>query len=244
MLGSATTVITLEVPSAKRWQHVQRTCRRVPWYTLSMMIVYISVYYNVPVRSTEYMELVFDTHKPREMYRWWTYSLLHMHATHLWINVTMMFLFGGVFEYDQWWWRAVIVHNASIYGGALACGWDHRFADRKRVLLVGASGGIYGLLSALTGNLILNWPELSFEKRLLNTSVLCSGVISDIVSNAVRPNPSTSYSTHVGGFVTGVLMSSCVVHNIKKYDWETKWRWTTAGLLSIFFLAGFLNLIV
>ncbi len=235
------TINVVPVPSGQRWR---RAYTRVPWYSFAVLVAYSLIFYDIPVDNQEYAStLVFDTDKARQAYRWWTYSLLHRRTLQLWINVSMTLLFGGLFEFDHGWWRTILAHNVSIVGGALACGWDHQFVHtHSHMLLTGSSGGIYGLLSALMGNLITNWTELSCEKRLFNISIMCAGIIADVVSNLIRSNPATAYSAHVGGFVTGAMIGSAIATNVKIISWGAAWKWSNIALLFMTFAAGILNL--
>lgn len=218
--------------------------KRVPWNAVVMSIIYIIIYYKINPASSIYSGLQFDTEKLREIYRWWTYSLLHSSNSHLYMNMVMLYICGGFLEFDSGVWRTFIIYNLSILGGACGCGWSHRFVYKEDIFLVGASGGIYGLLAAQTGNLIMNWKEFNIISRSANTSLLGMSVISDIVVNSINPNPDISYSTHVGGFITGVLASICFVKNIKVIKWENKLKIASGVLLGSFLTVGIINLVI
>lgn len=217
--------------------------KRIPYQTIGFVILYLGMYYTSPFDSDNYALLAFDSDRPREAYRWWTYSLLHLNNMHIYMNLVMFIIFGSLLEISNMTLRTFAIYNLSILGGAFGCGWSLRFIPRDiPIRLVGASGGIYGLLASQTGYLIINWPELNPILRIFSTSLLIAPTASDIVLSAMNPSEQTSYSTHVGGFVTGVMASICLVKNIRTYRWENILKITTGCILGCYMVAGAVNL--
>ena len=222
---------------------IRKLFLRLPWYSLSISIVYCVLYSVYPYRSSTFRQLAFDTEFPQEAYRWYTYSLMHLNAAHISMNVLMTFIFGALIEWDNFAIRCFGIHTASIIGGAFGCGWEHRFTG-KNIMLVGASGGAYGLLASQMGNLIVNWPELGFERRLIFTSLLVCTTLSDVIVSIVCYNPMVSYSTHVGGFITGAIAGNCMMKNWKKLEWEKWYRIACWIALACYLAAGMTNILI
>lgn len=216
--------------------------KRMPYQTVTFAIVYIVLYYTIPRDSDTYALLRFDSDLPREAYRWWTYSLLHWTPTHLYMNITMLILYGILLEYTNMVWRTFLIYQLAILGGAFGAGWYLRIVPNN-IYLVGASGGIYGLLAAQSGYLIINWPEMDVLSRIIHTSFLIAPTVSDIVVSSIHPNPQTSYSAHVGGFIAGVMASICLVRNIRVYRWENITKITVGCLFGVYLIAGGINLL-
>jgi membrane associated rhomboid family serine protease len=160
------------------------------------------------------------------------------------MNIIMLIACGGLLEYSNYQWRTFCIYHLAILGGACGCGWSLRFLGYKPMYLVGASGGIYGLLAAQTGYLMMNWPEISIPVRILNTSLLVIPTSIDVIMSCIQPNPRTSYSTHVGGFITGAMASVCFARNIKKLKWETIAKITTGCVLGCTLIAGIVNMLL
>lgn len=217
--------------------------RQFPWHTCTMIITYITIFYTVARDSFAYDELVFNSNLTKEVYRWWSYSLLHYSPIHLWSNMLVMLVSGSLLEYGNYEWRTFCIYNLAIVGGVCGCGWSLRFIPRESMNLVGASGGCYGLLAAQTGYLMMNWPELGTVTRWFNTGMLVWSTSVDIVLSCVFPNPNISYSTHVGGFLTGAMASVCLARNIKPLRWENITKIATGCLLGCFLAASAANLL-
>lgn len=230
------------IKSKTFWQYVARA----PWYIMAMNIVYIVMYNTVPCPGSTCYSLSYDTRDKstmREVYRWYTYSLVHIDIPHVTVNVLATLLYGVFVEYDNLAHRCAIIHFLSIIGGAFGCGWQHRITGQN-IILVGASGGAYGLLSAQIGNLIINWPDIDLMKKAIYTVTLITASIMEIVSNILWYNPKVSFSTHVGGFFTGILAGSIFMHNIRKLEWERRYRIVCWIVLTIYLSLGMVNTVV
>ena len=123
----------------------------------------------------------------------------------------------------------------------MAVGWQARIYS-KSISVIGASGGIYGLLTSQTANLCLNWWELHILQRIIYTSLLVSCVTSDIIISVLYYNSNVSYSDHIGGALIGVFAGMCFLKNIRVIEWERKMKFISAGLMIVFFATSITNL--
>jgi membrane associated rhomboid family serine protease len=223
------------------WSYLQK----IPWYIILINVLYGVMFHFFPCPD-KCFELAFNTRnqeKLRQVYRWYTYSLVHLNASHIISNVIATVLYGFMVEYDNLALRTAVIHSVSIVGGAFGCGWEHRLTGKTPVL-VGASGGCYGLLSSQVGNLIINWPEIDRDKRIIYVVLLVSASIVEIVVNSIWYNPKISYSTHIGGFFTGIFIGSIAMHNIIKIHWERRYRIACWIILMTYMGAGMINVFV
>lgn len=230
-------------PQPNLQMQIKSAIKRFPFHTIAMAFIYIVIFYKVPQTSSIYDDLAFNSHELQKAYTWWTYSLLHGNVMHLISNVIMLCICGGLLEICNYTWRTCCIYNFSILGGSCGCGWGIRFLPNGWIILVGASGGIYGLLAAQTGYLLLNWRELDSVTKMTNTSLLITSTTIDIVVSCMYPNENISYSTHVGGFITGSIASICFVRNLKEQKWERKVIIAAGCMLGCFLGAGVINLI-
>lgn len=216
---------------------------RFSWWTSGMFIIYTSLYFTIckDLKDERVELLELNLHeKANKVYRWYTYSLLHGSNMHYGINMMGWIIYGTLCEIDHGPWRTGLIQFGSIIGGAMAAGWEYRLLDLNRLIVIGASGGVYGMMSSLIGNLTLNWKEMSLIKRVVYPAFLVCTIISDVIVNIVlhSQNVPISYSAHVGGFVFGVLGGLCLMRNIVVYRWETRMRkivfvvWTCITLAS------------
>jgi membrane associated rhomboid family serine protease len=60
------------------------------------------------------------------------------------------------------WWRVAIIYLAGVLAGSMG----HSIAD-PNVLLAGASGGVYALITAHIAKIILNWHEMKYGPHQL-----------------------------------------------------------------------------
>ena len=136
-------------------------------------------------------------------------------------------IYGGILEFitmfrDEQFhdrWRMIMIHFSSILGGAFGVGWQTRFTGHKAIV-IGASGGTYGMLASLIGSLFLNWNELSFIRRFMYLTTLLSACLTDIIVNIIYPGSNVSYSAHVGGFIYGTMSAVIFIKNSVVYKYE------------------------
>lgn len=217
----------------------------MPWYTLTMMVVYLICYWRITLESDVFYELALDMDETKQAYRWYTYSLLHASPMHIGSNIVVYAFTSIPVECDNFIWRTVLIHLFSILGGAFGPGWEHRLlppSHTRASIIVGASGGIYGMFSSMSGNLILNWPELSENKRIAYTTSLCCMVTADVIANSAWPDPSISYSCHIGGFVAGIFSGICFMKNTRVLKWENRLKIASGVILGAYTVAGAVNL--
>lgn len=171
------------------------------------------------------------------------YSLLHLNAMHIGVNMMTWLIYGGLVEWDHGPLRCAAVQILAILGGACGFGWEWRFTKPSRhTNLVGVSGGVYGMLASQIGNLAINWREIDALKRVFYVLLLVSAIACDVTINVVNHDAAVSYSAHTGGFITGAIVSFAALKNIKTQPWERVVRPVTAFLGAGFLLAGFVNL--
>ena len=183
--------------------------------------------------------LILDTCYPTEVYRWYSYNLLHLNLMHILINMMLLITYGILLSWTHENWRIALIHTFAIFNGAFAVGIEQRIYNPVNGLqMIGASGGIYGLLSSQFGNLILNWQELDIIQKIVYPSCLFSAIASDIIANSIMRPENISYSNHIGGFISGIFAGICILKNIKVIRWETYMRVAAALLLFIYTLIG------
>lgn len=217
---------------------------RVPWWTPAMFALYTSLYFTIcrDLNDPRLVALELDLHKPDEVYRWYTYSLVHGSVAHLGVNMMGWLIYGVLCEVDNGWWRTAAIQAGAVLGGAMAAGWEYRILQPRHLVVLGASGGVYGMMSSLIGNLALNWQELHLVKRIVYPMFLGCTIVSDVVVSAVLRSSTTSYSAHVGGFVFGALGGLCIMRNEIVRSWEVRMRKAAGAAWLVLIFVGAVNL--
>ena len=87
-----------------------------------------------------------------ELWRWFTYALMHQGWAHLAINVTMQLAVGFFLEVINGPLRIFYLYLMGIIGGSLAASVFDSTAN-----VVGCSGAVYSILGAWVASLTINW---------------------------------------------------------------------------------------
>lgn len=180
-------------------------------YIPSMFVIYLSIYlFNIPDR-----DYILDTSKItlNRIHTLYTYSLFHLNNIHLAFNLFALTIYGIACEYEQGPLRTTIINTYAILIGAVGAVLQAR-ATNTDSLTLGASGGIYGLLSSNIGFLLMNWKHCMLFKRIFYPVLLISSCLSDIVIAFVFNTNNVSYGTHLGGFIAGAFMSIAISRTV------------------------------
>ncbi|KAJ6639154.1 Protein rhomboid [Pseudolycoriella hygida] len=202
--------------------------QQFPIFLFLISLVQIIVYYSV---DGHLMLLLFgyDPHRRHEVWRFVTMMLVHSNASHLWHNVIMQLIFGSFLELVHKWKRIAIIYFASVVGGALF------ISVLGSSYTVGASGGVYGLAFSHLATLTLNWSEM--DKKFCSVFTLSVYIVYDagfnlfngLISNNRRSH--ISHAGHLGGAVTGFLISILVLKNFRIEQWEKKMQKICVAIL-------------
>jgi len=200
-------------PKRPRWR------RHPPIYAAAVFATCAALFYGSRPADDEdgfesplFRALALDTARPasRRAWTWLTYSLLHASDLHLWINLAGWAVYGAALEAGHGSGRCVAVHASSVLGAAFAVGLQAR-AQSKSIVLVGASGGVYGVVGAQVGHLTQNWDKVGAIERTLCLSAVVSTVVTETAVAVALANPDVSYVAHFSGFVAGVLAGLAIL---------------------------------
>jgi membrane associated rhomboid family serine protease len=153
---------------------------------------------------------------------------IHSNRTHITFNVVIQIFLGVPLEFVHCWWRVAIVYLSGVLAGSLAQSVFKPCAD-----LVGASGGVYAIITAHVATLILNWHEMKHGAlQLFVFMILCT---SDVfVSVFQETNGDVASGTaHLFGAIAGVLVGIGVLRNLRVRPYQRK-LWILS--LSLYFI--------
>jgi len=211
-----------------------------PWFILILSIVQIITFY-IPVDVLDLKTyLQFDTNQHGEVWRYLTYSLIHLDILHLVSNLLLLVGVGGFLEMRHGYRRVALLYVLGVLCSSLAyyCFDSHQ--------LCGTSGGVYCLVASSLCTTILNWHEdqafLINRFRLGKAPIACGGklirllkllsilafVLGDFGSALHRryagQDIGVSVVAHVFGSLAGFLVGFSVLKDEKEELWEKRWK--------------------
>lgn len=161
-----------------------------------------------------------------QIWRLLTYQFIHAGWSHILFNVILTLVLGIPLEGAHGPWRMWAMYNVGVFGGACAC-----LLSTPRTPTVGMSGGCYSLFGIHLADLMVNWHSKKY--RIPSLVFLSVMALSDILQYTISGDPSTSHSTHFGGYIAGMLIGLLIC---RSYNGGKAERWEHALRLSSVFL--------
>ncbi|UYV81950.1 RHBDL3 [Cordylochernes scorpioides] len=151
--------------------------------------------------------LIFRPDRSEQIWRFFTYMVLHSGWLHLGVNVVSQLLVGLPLEMVQSWERVSAVYVCGVLSGSLATAvFDHG------VCLVGSSSGVYSLLAAHLANVSLNYHKMEFGLLSILGVLIIGGVDTVLIVydrfalSGAQLAPSVSYLAHLAGALSGLTV--------------------------------------
>jgi membrane associated rhomboid family serine protease len=143
-------------------------------------------------------------------FHWWqllTYGFLHGSPIHLFLNMFGLLMFGSYIERWVGPYRFLVYYLLCVIGAALMHLLVVSALGRPPSPMVGASGGIYGLLLAFgmsfpSRKLTLMFPPVTLPAWLM---VTLYGIF-ELVMGVTRTASGIAHFAHLGGMVTGFVV--------------------------------------
>ncbi|PAV75980.1 hypothetical protein WR25_01590 [Diploscapter pachys] len=131
-------------------------------------------------------------------------------------------------------WRIGPIYLLAVVAGSLL-----QYSMDPRVFLVGASAGVYALLTAHLANIFLNWSEMPY--RWVRITVVGLFLLLDFGGAIYRrfgadECDEVSHSAHIAGAITGFCFGVFVLYNIVDHLWERIVRYISLAIYVIFVL--------
>ncbi|KAK5981794.1 Serine-type endopeptidase, partial [Trichostrongylus colubriformis] len=162
--------------------------------------------------------LVFAPKLRAQVWRFFTYAFLHVGLLHLLGNMAVQIIIGVPLEVVHKPWRIAPLYVMAVLTGALL-----QYTLDPKVYVVGASAGVYALLTAHLANIFINWAEMPY--RWVRLGLISVFLIFDIATAIYRriclnDCDSVSHSAHIAGGVTGFCFGVVILYNIVERPWE------------------------
>ena len=144
-----------------------------------------------------------DAVHSRGLFRWITNSFLHLSLRHCMSNMIIYCVMSAPFEMHVGTCRMVAVWFASALGGTFT----QAVLGDPCVVLVGASGTVYGVLGSFVADTVLFWNT---SKRPYMRCAMILSLVGIVVAQTPSSAASVSNWAHVGGCVFGFAASVLV----------------------------------
>ena len=137
-----------------------------------------------------------------QYWRMITSAFVHIGAIHLLLNLMGAYYFGSPLEYFQGRWRLGAFFLFSVVAGSAASLWRSPMS-----ISAGASGGLFGLVGAMTAMVIRYHHDIPPALR----QSLRHWLLTVLLYNAVFLfHPAIDNAAHVGGFVGGLALALAI----------------------------------
>ncbi|XP_046735319.1 rhomboid-related protein 2 isoform X2 [Diprion similis] len=168
---------------------------------------------------------IYHPEKRREVWRYVTYMFVHVGVFHLVVNLLVQILLGVPLEMVHRWWRVLTIYLAGVIAGSLGTS-----VSDPHVLLAGASGGVYALMTAHVATIIMNWSQMEYAiLQLLVFVVLAIVDVGQAVYNRyiLDVEKQIGYVAHLAGAVAGLLVGINILRNLEVKTWEKVVWWAS-----------------
>ena len=165
----------------------------------------------------------YDIRYHYQIYRWFLPIFLHANFMHIFFNSVTLFWIGFNVEQTIGKLAFLILYLFSGIGGFI---FSSLVNDS---IAVGASGAIFGIISVMLVNIVLNWRAMYNSGALMPTIIMMIMVIL----MAFVGGDNTDIYGHLGGLFFGILLSTAIL----KYN-------SSANCLKIFSFAGWVSIFI
>lgn len=156
--------------------------------------------------------------------------LVHVDFEHLISNLSLQIPFGMLFEMMHSHTPSVFIFWISGLFGALV----EISILGDNITYGGASPGVFAIISAYLGHVIINWNESQFKWVML-IIIFCYAIFT-IASALITQSSNIAHWAHLGGFIHGFFMGIVTVKNYRIYNWEYYLRITCTFICGLSFL--------
>lgn len=162
-----------------------------------------------------YKHLCFQPDKRQQVWRFVTYMFVHGGIHHILFNLSIQLLLGIPLELVHCWWRVALVYLSGVLAGSMAASFTKRG-------LIGASGGVYALITAHIATIVMNWHEMEHGMlQLFLFLILCSSNIgSEVYQHNINSANDISHLAHLSGGFAGLLVGIGVLRNLNVRPFE------------------------
>ncbi|XP_017027863.1 protein rhomboid [Drosophila kikkawai] len=211
-----------------------------PVFIVLASLLEIAVFLSVGFEPPEDSLLVYRPDQRLQLWRFFSYALLHASWRHLGFNVLTQLLFGLPLELVHGSLRTGIIYMAGVLAGSLGTS-----VVDSEVYLVGASGGVYALLAAQLVSILLNFGQLRqgvLQLMAVIVFVFCdlgySFYTRQLEVQHLQTRPSVSYIAHMTGALAGISVGLLLLRQLDGGLRPRPLRWLALGVWCLFSAFG------
>ena len=166
-----------------------------------------------------------------QIWRWFTFGLLHANLMHLMVNVISQLIIGSLIETAIGHKNVLILYICSSIGGGIFSSAINNASG------VGASVAIFGLVAAYFGYMIINWYYLDeiqgSTNKYCNLMIMIVFVLINI-SYGFTNERIDNYG-HIGGLIFGFFLSLVLITPFNKNDglYYKTYIWVKIGVVAL-----------
>ncbi|CAH1968676.1 unnamed protein product [Acanthoscelides obtectus] len=217
--------------SARIPKEVEYSCFPPPLFLVVISIVEI-ICFAIDERTKNKSSLgltatvfIYDPWKRQEVWRFLTYMLVHIGYEHIFTNLIVQLVLGLPLEMVHRWNRVSVIYLAGVLAGSLA----HSVTD-PNVMLGGASGGVYSIMTAHIADVIMNWSVTPYAPIQLVAFliIICADLGVTVYERYFQHIMSNvGVAAHAGGAAAGLLVGINVLRNFRVTTVERYLLWHT-----------------
>ncbi|CAD7085716.1 unnamed protein product [Hermetia illucens] len=190
---------------------------KIPWVAITNCCVQIAIFALQSKRLSNL--LIYTPYKKYEIWRFFTYSLLHSDAVHLVVNIFLQVITAFALETEQGYLNVFIIYNCGVFTGSLATS-----IFQRELLIVGSSAGVYSLLLSHVPHLVLNFSSLPYRYyRVVSVIVICLNDVLLTTFHCIKESntqPKIGLAAHISGGLSGLLLGFALFSGEKTYTFQ------------------------
>ncbi|XP_030380382.1 protein rhomboid [Scaptodrosophila lebanonensis] len=236
-IGLTSTMMTTTTMPEPMEKHLEERRRYwpPPCFILLISLLEIGIFvYEFDELANGDSWLIYRPDRRLQLWRFVSYALLHANWLHLGFNVGTQLLYGVPLELFHGSLRIGIIYVAGVLAGSLGTS----IVD-SAVYLVGASGGVYALLSAQLANILLNFGQMRHGlAQLVSVGIFVSCDLGFALYSRQfsmeTSLPAVSYIAHMTGALAGFTVGLLVLRNFDGGSHTRLLRWLALGVCAAF----------
>uniref|UniRef100_A0A0N5BGV8 Rhomboid protease n=1 Tax=Strongyloides papillosus TaxID=174720 RepID=A0A0N5BGV8_STREA len=209
-----------------------------PLFIVFICLINIGFFIFYDSQNLSKNPLILLPYPNHDVWRLFTYSLIHSNLSHLINNLVTLIIFGLPLELVHGSLRLGILYAIGAIGGALL-----HFAYDPKWGLIGCSGAASALMACHIANLFINWKEMELKWfRLAFLTLFTAGFVGiSVYANVTEPNHGISDMSHLGGAIAGLCMGVILLKNLRVTKTEIVTKWILFSLHLVYIVILFLN---
>ncbi|GMH32174.1 hypothetical protein BSKO_00008 [Bryopsis sp. KO-2023] len=148
-----------------------------------------------------------------DWWRWFTSPFVHQNFQHVMSNALLLASLCGYIEYIYGTWRTVLVFFVTSLAGNFM---SASFED-PCVLVVGASGAVFGFMGFFIADSVKNFESIT-RPMLRLTIVIGFALFFLFTVFGSQKESYVSHYSHVGGLLCGLMASFLIIPNLKQQN--------------------------